>query len=81
MFCKISQQFSEKADVFYEVKKIYCEHLDMEAESDMEKYLIQAENLEAIRNEDAIFIKHGFKAIDIKRQVKHYDLENNPEVW
>ena len=28
-----------------EVKKIYCEHLDMEAENDMEQDLSQAENL------------------------------------
>ncbi len=31
--------------------------------------------------EDSIFIMHGLKAIDIKRQVQHYDLENHPEVW
>ena len=34
-----------------------------------------------IRQEDIIFINHGFKAIDIKRQVQNYDLINNPEVW
>ena len=75
-----------------EVKKIYCEQLKMEADSDLylQQLLLSTDNTTEvlgfmitmkIRQEDIIFINHGFKAIDIKRQVKHYDLENNPEVW
>lgn len=30
--------------------------------------------------EDTIFIKHGLNGINIKRQVKHYDLDNDTEV-
>ena len=31
-------------------------------------------------NEDSTYIKHGLKAIDIKRQVQHHDLENDTDV-
>ena len=30
--------------------------------------------------QDTIYIKHGLKAIDIKRQVQHHDLENDADV-
>ena len=75
-----------------EVKKIYCEQLEMEADSDLylQQLLLSTDNTAEvlvlmikmkIRQEDIIFINHGFKAIDIKRQVQNYDLINNPEVW
>ena len=75
-----------------EVKKIYCEQLKMEADSDLylQQLLLSTDNTTEvlgfmitmkIRQEDIIFINHGFKAIDIKRQVQNYDLINNPEVW
>ena len=30
--------------------------------------------------ENEMFIKYGFKTIDIKRQVRHWDLENDPDI-